>query len=391
MRADAIPLIMGAIIFISSLISLRLGLSVAIIEILLGATAGNLGLEPQPWMNYLAGFGGIILTFLAGAEIDTRLMKEKFKESFLIGMVAFLLPFAGVFLYTYLVAGWSYRASLIAGTALSTTSLAVVYSVLVETGLTHTKVGKLLMASTFVTDMGTALALSVLFVKPTLYTLIFLSVSLNVIYLADKLSHRVFSNPLLKDRVIEPEIKYVFLLLLTFMFFAGLGEGHAVLPAFVLGLLMSRHFKEESSARMVRNRLRTVAYAIITPVFFIVGGMKISARLVVGALGLFLVLFAIKMATKFLGVYFLAKKFIPEGRMYTTLLMSTGLTFGTIASVFGLNSGIIDKLQYSLLIGVVIASAVIPTLIAQKWFRPVHSEDIVETNGDGRKAPTKRK
>ncbi|MCK7536766.1 MAG: cation:proton antiporter [Marinilabiliales bacterium] len=150
---------------------------------------------------------------------------------------------------------------------------------LVETGLAKTEIGKLIMASTFVTDMGTALALSILFVKPTLYTLIFISVSLNIIYFADKLSHRVFVNPLLQNKVIEPEIKYVFLLLLAFMYFANLGEGHAVLPAFLLGLIMSPHFKESSASRVVKHRLRTVSYAFITPMFFIVGGMKISFTL----------------------------------------------------------------------------------------------------------------
>jgi len=106
--------------------------------------------------------------------------------------------------------------------------------------------------------------------------------------------------------------------------------------------------------------------------------MKISLSLIATALGLFVILFIIKIAAKFLGVFFLAKRFIPQGRMYTTLLMSTGLTFGTIASVFGLNSGFISQVQYSVLVGVVIASAVIPTFVAQRWFRPVHSEDIVE-------------
>ena len=270
---------------------------------------------------------------------------------------------------------------MIAGTALSTTSLAVVYSVLVETGLSKTEVGKLLMASTFVTDMGTALALSVLFIKPTIYTILFISISLNVIYFADKFSHRIFHSKRLKNKVIEPEIKYIFLLLLAFMYFANLGEGQAVLPAFVLGLLMSKHFTEESETKIVRNRLRTVAYAIITPVFFIVGGLRISFPLIMSALGLFIILFLLKITTKFIGVYYLAKKYIPQGSMYTTLLMSTGLTFGTIASVFGLQAGLINQLQYSLLIGVVITSAVIPTFIAQKWFMPVHQEDTINGNG----------
>jgi Kef-type K+ transport system membrane component KefB len=167
------------------------------------------------------------------------------------------------------------------------------------------------------------------------------------------------------------------------MYFAKLGDGHAVLPAFLLGLLMSKHFTGTSETKVVRNRLRTVAYAIITPIFFIAGGMRVSLPMILSAAGLFAMLFVIKIVAKFIGVYFLARKYIPNGSMYTTLLMSTGLTFGTIASVFGLTSGLIDQVQYSVLVGVVIASAVIPTFIAQKWFMPVEEEDLVDmNNGD---------
>jgi Kef-type K+ transport system membrane component KefB len=333
-------------------------------------------------MTYLATFGGILLTFLAGTEIDTRLMRQKFKQSFLIGALSFLLPFAGVSAFTYYVSGWSLNASLLAGIALSTTSLAVVYAVLVETGLNRSELGKIIMASTFITDMGTALALSIIFIKPTLYTAVFLVVSVIVIVGAVSFSHRVLEHPRLRNKVIEPEIKYIFVLLLIFIYFANLGDGHAVLPAFLLGLLMSRHFMETATTRELRNRLRTVAYAVITPLFFLVGGIKVSFTLITSALGLFLVLFALKMLTKFIGVYFLAKHYLPHGSMYTTLLMSTGLTFGTIASVFGYNTGYLDQTQYSVLVGVVIASAVIPTFIAQRWFMPVHSEDIVDINND---------
>jgi Kef-type K+ transport system membrane component KefB len=377
-----VPLVFGALVLVASLISLKLGLSVAIIEIILGVISGQFGLQPQDWMTYLAGFGGILLTFLAGTEIDTDLMKQKFKASFLIGFFSFLLPFLGVAAYTYFVSQWSIRAALLAGTALSTTSLAVVYSVLVESGLSRTQTGKMLMSATFITDISTALALSILFIKPNWYTLIFIVASLVIIFGATKFSHLLFDHPLLKNRVVEPEIKYIFLLLLLFMYFASIGNGQAVLPAFVLGLLMSRHFKETSETRVVRNRLRTVAYAIITPAFFIVGGMRVSLPLIATALGLFFILFFLKIITKFIGVFFFARKYVPQGAMYTTLLMSTGLTFGTISAVFGLTSGLINQVQYSLLIGVVIMSAVIPTFIAQKWFMPVHSEDNVEINGN---------
>ena len=379
MKGDYIPLAVGLLVFLSSIISLRLGLSVAIIEIFLGAIAGNLGLKAEDWMIYIAQFGGIILTYLAGTEIDIRLFKEKFKESFLIGFFSFLIPFIAAFLFTFYITGWSYKAALIAGIALSTTSLAVVYSVLVETGLTKTQIGKMLMAATFVTDMGTALALSIMFLKPTIYTLVFYIVSILVIFLVDKFSLYILHNPRFFDKVIEPEIKFIFLILLVFIYFAQIGGGQAILPAFVLGLLMSKHFDEKRKTRVIKNRLRTVAYAFITPIFFIVGGMKISITMIIAFLGLFAALFAVKIVAKFIGVYFLAKKYIPnEGSMYTTLLMSTGLTFGTISSLFGLQAGIIDQVQYSILVGVVVASAIIPTFIAQQWFMPVDEEDVLD-------------
>jgi Kef-type K+ transport system membrane component KefB len=378
MHADITPLIVGILAFASSLISLRLALSVAIIEILLGSIAGNFGLETREWMQYLATFGGIILTFLAGTEIDTKMMRQSLKESFLIGGLSFLAPFAVVTLVSRFALHWDVRSSIIAGIALSTTSLAVVYSVLIESGLSDTRIGKLLMASTFVTDMGTALALSAIFIKPTWFTLLFYVVSIVVIVAASSFSHHLFSHATFRNKVVESEIKYLFVLLLTLIFFANLGGGHAVLPAFVLGLCMARYFGKDSEHHVVIKRLRTVAYALVTPIFFIVGGMRISFSMIAAGFALFLLFFALKISAKFLGVYFLAKKYIPQGSMYTTLLMSTGLTFGTISSLFGLQAGIISQSQYSILVGVVVASAVIPTFIAQKWFMPVEEEDLLE-------------
>lgn len=373
-QANVLVLVIA--IFIASLISLRVGLAVAIIELVIGAIFGNLGfLHATDWMSLIATFGGILLTFMAGTEIDTHVMREKYKESFLIGFFSFLAPFVGASLYTYFIAGWNLQAALIAGIALSTTSLAVVYSVLTETDLPDVNLAKIVLAATFVTDMTTVIVLSILFIKPDLYTALFIAVSIAAIILMAKYSKHIFRHEKLKNKVIEPEIKFIFVILVIFMFFASLGNGEAVLPAFILGLLMS---KELAKVKELMVRMRTVAYAVITPIFFIVGGLKISFALILAAFGLFVILFAIKIATKFIGVYFLANKYITNGSMYVTLLMSTGLTFGTIASLFGFNAGYIDQVQYSVLIGVVVSSAVIPTFIAQKWFLPGHSEDIIE-------------
>ncbi len=369
-------LVLVIIILLSSLVSLRLGLAVAIIELIMGAIFGNLGfIHATDWMTLIATFGGILSTFLAGTEIDVDLMREKYKESFLIGFFSFLAPFVGAFLFTYVIAGWTLQAALIAGIALSTTSFAVVYSVLIETNLTDVNLAKTLLAATFVTNVTTIIVLSLIFIKPDLYTFLFIIISIVLIIFAAKYSDHIFNHAKLKNKVIEPEIKYVFLLLVIFMYFAALGNGEAVLPAFILGLLMS---KQLAKVKDLMVRMRTVSYAVITPIFFIVGGLRISFALIFPSLGLFVILFGIKIISKFIGVYFLATKYIPQGNIYFTLLMSTGLTFGTIASLFGLNAGYINQVQYSVLIGVVVASAIIPTFVAQKWFLPHHSEDIIE-------------
>src|SRR3989339_148837 len=151
MRSNYMPVLAGLIIFAAGILSLRLGISVAVLEIILGLAAGNMGLQPQEWMIYTAGFGGIVLTFLAGSEVDTKLLKENFRGALALSFSSFIAPFALGFFFCRYLAGWNLSASLIAGIALSETSLAVVYSVLIETGLNKTRTGKLLMACTFLT------------------------------------------------------------------------------------------------------------------------------------------------------------------------------------------------------------------------------------------------
>lgn len=150
-----IAMAMGIVTLVASMASVEIGISVALIEILLGVVVANgFGLHSTPWIDFLASFASIVLTFLAGAEVDPDLMQERLKESLWIGGISFLAPFLGAWLAAHYLFGWDWKATQICGVALSTTSLAVVYAVLVETGLTHTTLGKIIMASTFVTDFG---------------------------------------------------------------------------------------------------------------------------------------------------------------------------------------------------------------------------------------------
>ncbi len=118
-----------------------------------------------------------------------------------------------------------------------------------------------------------------------------------------------------------------------------------------------------------------VAFAFLTPFFFLKGGMNISVPAVVANIGLVALLLGVKLLPKIAGVYPLARRYVPRDTWYTTLLMSTGLTFGTISSLYGLNAGIIDRTQFSVLVTVVVLTAILPTLVAQRWFSPCEEVD----------------
>jgi Kef-type K+ transport system membrane component KefB len=370
--------VLGFAILAASMLSVELGVSVAIIEILLGVVVGNLlGATSTPWIDFLASFAGIVLTFLAGAEVDPQLMRQRLKESVVIGGLSFLLPFVGAGLFAYFIAGWDARQSQIAGIALSTTSLAVVYAVLVETGLTNAVIGKIIMAATFVTDLGTAIALSVLFIEPSPYLLFFVVVSVASVAAMVVLQPWFFAR--YGNRVIEPEIKGAFAVLFLLMWSADLAKSHAVLPAFLLGLSVAHVFQ---AYREEQKRFRVVAFSLLTPFFFLKGGMSVNVGALLASAPLVLGFLGVKVACKFIGVFPAAVRYVRPHATYTTLLMSTGLTFGTISSLHGLNAGIIDRAQFSILLGVVILSAVVPTFFAQRFFsppiQPLSEEQLIE-------------
>jgi Kef-type K+ transport system membrane component KefB len=351
---------------IAAVVSVEFGVSVAIVEITLGVAAANLfSIQPTPWINFIGSFAGIVLTFLAGAEVDRGLLRREWKPAVLMGGLSFALPFAGVVLFARYVAGWDARQSTIAGIALSTTSLAVVYAVLVETGLATERLGKILMAATFVTDLGTALALSVLFVRPSWYLFLFVVISAVVIAAMVALERPFFVR--YGRRVIEPEIKGAFLALFILMWAADLAGSHAVLPAFLLGFAVSDVFRRNPDEQ---RRFRIVSFAFLTPIFFLKGGLNVDLSQLTGSFWLLIGFLLVKIATKFAGVWPVAEHYVRPHAVFTTLLMSTGLTFGTISSLYGLNAGIIDHRQFTILIGAVIGSAVLPTFVAQRWFSP---------------------
>ncbi len=331
---------------VASLLSIWLRISTALSEIvvgtiaqlIIGAVVGSAVLGTnESWVQFLSGIGAIVLTFLAGAELDPVVFRLKWKEAAAVGLASFFFPFLGCAAAAHYLLGWQVMPSWLAGVAMSTTSVAVVYAVMLEFGFNVTEYGKTILAACFVTDLGTVVALGLIFAPFTMKTLIFLGVGVVVFVVLPWLTPRFFK--IYGNRPSELETKFLLFCLLGMGALAGWADSEAVLPAYLIGMVLAGTVGKDHA--LVR-RLRTLTFGLLTPFYF--------------------------------GVYPVTKVFGAPNQeaMYTTLLMSTGLTFGTISSLFGLSHGIIDQDQYSALVAAVIGSAVIPTVIANAFYLPHH-------------------
>jgi glutathione-regulated potassium-efflux system ancillary protein KefC len=378
---------------IASLLSIWFRISTALSEIvvgtiaqlIIGAAIGSalLGTD-ESWVKFLSGIGAIVLTFLAGAELDPEVFRRKWKEATAVGLASFLLPFLGCAAGAYYVLGWEVMPSWLAGVAMSTTSVAVVYAVMIEFGFNTTDYGKTVLAACFVTDLGTVVALGLIFAPFTVKTLIFLGAGVVVFAVLPWLTPRFFRR--YGNRPSELETKFLLLCLLGMGALAAWADSEAVLPAYLIGMVLAGTVGKDHA--LIR-RLRTLTFGLLTPFYFIRAGSFVSIPELIAAPAAFVFLLLIKVASKIIGVYPITKAYKSPRKeaMYTTLLMSTGLTFGTISALFGLTRGIIDQAQYSALVAAVIASAVIPTVIANAFYLPRHLLPKPETTPSDAAAP----
>jgi glutathione-regulated potassium-efflux system ancillary protein KefC len=339
-------------------------------QLAIGALAGGQALGAKaPWITFLAGTGAIVLTFLAGAELDPGVFRAKWKESIAVGLVGFICPFFGASMVAHYLLHWAWQPSWLAGVALSTTSVAVVYAVMLELGFNQTTYGKAILAACFVNDLGTVLALGLIFSPFTSKTLIFIAVSVVLFAVLPFITRWFFER--YGGRVSELETKYLLFLLFGLGGVAVWSGSEAVLPAYIIGMVLAGTVGKD---HFLIRRLRTLTFGLLTPFYFIRAGSFVSVPTLIAAPLAFVALFFAKMLSKMVGLLPTVRAFGYSGHdgVYYSLMMSTGLTFGTISALFGLNHGIITQAQYSHLVATVIGSAVIPTAIANARFMPRH-------------------
>jgi Kef-type K+ transport system membrane component KefB len=347
----------------AGIISLRIKVSSSIIEVFAGVVLANaLGVGLAQWLDFLGTFGGLILTFLAGAEIEFSLLRNKAKESVVIGSMAFLAPLVGEFLFLSLVAKWSFQATVAAGLALTTTSIAVVYAILTEYELIKMPFAKTIIGVTFVNDILTLIGIN--FVQPAfdVVTVLFVATLFTMVLLIPKMLKAIVRN--YGRRAVELELRFILATLLGVAFFADEAKLHAVFGAFMLGLIFANILQQHQE---LLSKMRTVTFTLLAPAFFMRAGMLISLPAVLSNLGLVLAMLAVKLGSKVIGTVMLCKRWIPEASLFSTMLFSTGLTVGTITASLGHDLGFLSDSQFSVVVVSVILSAVVPTLIAKRF------------------------
>jgi Kef-type K+ transport system membrane component KefB len=261
------------------------------------------------------------------------------------------------------------RSSWLAGIALSTTSVAVVYAVMLESGFNRTSFGKSILAACFINDLGTVIGLGLIFAPFTARTMVFAGLSLAFFVILPFLTPWFFER--FGARVSEMEAKYLLFLLFLMGGLAAWAGSEAVLPAYIIGMVLAGTVGKD---HLLIRRLRTLTFGLLTPFYFIRAGSLVSIPALIAAPLVFIALFMSKMFSKLIGLVPAVRSFNYRGKegLYYSLMMSTGLTFGTISALFGLNNGIITQAQYSYLVATVIGSAIIPTAIANAYFMPKH-------------------
>ncbi|HPI23342.1 MAG TPA: cation:proton antiporter [Spirochaetota bacterium] len=367
-----------ALAVFSTILANRLKISMALMEICVGAFAGYIAmrffdpdiLHPNAeWMKFVAGSGAVLLTFLAGAELDPASMRAKAKEVTVVGLIGFFAPFIGCAALAYFLLGWDGRASLLGGIALSTTSMAVVYAVMLEYGFNKTEYGKGILGACFINDLGTVIGLGLIFAPFTYRTLILVAACVLIVFVLPPITDRL--TKVYGNRTAAIRTKWLVFVLFGLGALALWSGAEPVLPAYIAGMALAGSVaKDEFFIR----RFRTLTIGFLTPLYFLRAGYLVSIPAVLAAPLVFLALLGGKVASKILGLYPVIGVFreSKKERWYYTLLMSTGLTFGSISALYGLTHGIVTRDQYSFLIAAIIASAVIPTVIANKAFLPDH-------------------
>ncbi|HOY65773.1 MAG TPA: cation:proton antiporter [Candidatus Ozemobacteraceae bacterium] len=356
-------ILVAFLILASGILSLELGISVSVMEILAGVAAGTFaGLRSSDWLEHTAAFGLLGIMFFAGFETDLVMLRRNWRSSLAIGLASFFLPAFLVGGASFFLLGMSAQTSILTAIGLSTTSLALVYADLKRQGLLKEARGQALLGAAMVVDVVSMIALAVLFEGLTVVSLVVLGLVVVWMTRLPRLCRWLFIR--YAGNEIELKTRFVLLLLLSLVIASKQASVHVSILAFAAGALLNEVLAEHGELQI---KLQSIVFGLVAPVFFFKAGLSVRLiNLHTGLLPALAVLGLASFGGKIAGTWLAARRFLPaaEARR-AAILFNYQLSFGIVTAAFGLESGIIDASGYLTILVLVISSSLFTTLLAR--------------------------
>jgi Kef-type K+ transport system membrane component KefB len=358
LRLDMDPsLLVATVLIVAGIVGLELGISTAITEVLAGLLLGLfLDVSSMQWLDFLAHLGMLGLMFMAGFEVDPQVFRRQWRASLGIGTGSFLAPLAGVYVACHWAFGTEPRIAGLLGIGLSTTSLALVYHFLRERDLLRGEGGQMVLGAAMVVDVLSMLGLAVLLGRLGWASVVLVVAGAPALWSLPRLGQWVFSR--YRSSVVEFELRFLLTVLVGLGFLAEHAGIHAAVASFVAGLVLSEVVQEHE---VLEEKLKGVVFSFFAPVFFLRAGTQLDLRgLDVGTLTTTLVLFSVATSLKYLGTAGTARRWAPRIGHFAGVLFNYRLTFGIITATVGLQEGLLDARWFSVVLLIVVGSAVLP-------------------------------
>jgi len=374
MKLEIESLIVILFIITAGIIALEIGFSSAIFEIIAGSIAVNFfHMSDLKWAEFLANIGLLGLMFFAGLESDIQILKKNFLKAFFIGISSFLLPLISIFLITKFIFNYSLKSSLLISVALSTTSLALVYPLLKDKKMLKLPSGQTLLAGAMVVDIVSMFTLSFIFEGINLSNIVFLLGLLVIMFFLPKIGEKLFNRYLHNN--IEFPIRFIIAILIAIGFLSKEIHINEAVLAFALGIFFSGFFREND---ILEKKLRAIIFGFVAPFFFFKAGYSIKLENInIHIIILSFILGSVAFATKYIATVIATKPFFKK-TVYKIagLFFNMRLTFGIVASIFGLEYKVIDTDTYTALLLIIVSTSLIASFLMKKLPAEIKEEEL---------------
>lgn len=353
------------LIVLSGVLCMEFALPISVGEFLAGIIGQTFfDIQDVPWLKFFSYLGLLCIMFLAGFEVDARIIKRHLSKSLALGISSFFVPYIIVLLIAYPM-DISFKQSLVLATALSTTSLALVFTILREAGIINSPQGQILLGSAMVVDLLSMISLTVIVFEFTVFNFLFLVALIIIFIFVRKIVISIFRR--YKGNKFEFELKFLLLILLALGILAEGAGIHAAVIAFFTGLMFSNI---EYEHEVIMEKLNTIVFSLLAPIFFFHAGSMLSLQeLTLSTIFMFTIFLIGSVAGKYFGTYlalYLLYKKDTTLAKYGGILFNYRLSFGIVTGMYAFELKIIDHNLLNVILLIVGISSIISVVLEKK-------------------------